>query len=492
MGQAIDRDEFNAADYQQFGVRLHENLKALAKVLAKPGFGEGKGSVGAELELYLIDDAGQPVLRNVELQQMSNDPQVDLELNRFNLECNLSAVAVDQGPFLAIENEMQQKLEMLNGLDKAVGVIPIGILPTLTEQHFGMHAMTDQRRYHFLNKILQDWHQGPFKLSINGREPLEFSHPDITLEGSCTSFQLHYKVRPDEFARVWNIAQLVAPVALALSTNSPFMLGNRCWMESRVPVFKQSIDGRRQRGSFWREQPRVSFGQGWLRASPLEIFSENVQIFPALIPIISDEAPLAVTTQGELPSLNEMNLHNGTVWTWNRPIYSKDDGGHLRIEVRYLPAGPTPFDMMATSAFLIGLFEGLKDDIDQLITGLPFRYAEYNFYRAAEYGMNSRLVWPESKQNGLRESNLERIVESLLYKAEKGLNAVNIDSAQIKRYLDNIAARISEGVNGAVWQRREYEYQLLHHSREEALSRMIQQYRELSLSNQSVTEWPIR
>ena len=90
---------------------------------------------------------------------------------------------------------------------------------------------------------------------------------------------------------------------------------------------------------------------------------------------------------GGLPGLDELRLHNGTIWRWNRPIYDPGDGGHLRIEMRALPSGPTPLDMMASAAFLIGISIGLRDRIDQLIPAFPFEYAEYNFYRAAQFGL---------------------------------------------------------------------------------------------------------
>ena len=492
MGQSIDRTEFSAEDYQRFSSKLHENLKALNRAIALPNFGSGEAAIGAELELYLIDENSQPVYRNQELHAQFNDPQLTLELNRFNLEYNLTPVKLSDSPFKKLEQQMVERLQALNQIDSSVGMIPVGILPTLEKSHFGMHAMTDEQRYHFLNKILQNWHDGPFKVNISGPEPVSVTQNDITLEGGCTSFQLHYQVEPERFGRLWNITQLVTPVVLALSANSPFLLGQRCWMESRIPLFKQSIDGRRERGGFWREQPRVCFGQGWLRNNPVEIFAENVHIYPALIPLCSDETPLAKIEQGEVPELNELNLHNGTVWTWNRPIYSAADGGHLRIEVRSLPAGPTPADMIASSAFMIGLMEGLEDEIDWLMMALPFGYAEYNFYRAAQYGMDARLIWPQHKQNGLQESSLDMIVGSLLYKAEKGLQKIGISSQEARYYLDNINSRIDTGMNGARWQQREFEHHLLHCSRADALSKMVQQYRQLSLSNLPVTQWPIR
>jgi hypothetical protein len=36
-------------------------------------------------------------------------------------------------------------------------------------------------------------------------------------------------------------------------------------------------------------------------------------------------------------------------------VYDASDGGHLRIEMRALPAGPTTIDMLANAAFLVGL-----------------------------------------------------------------------------------------------------------------------------------------
>jgi hypothetical protein len=39
----------------------------------------------------------------------------------------------------------------------------------------------------------------------------------------------------------------------------------------------------------------------------------------------------------------------------NRAVFEPKDGGHLRIEFRAMPAGPTSVDMMANAALAIGL-----------------------------------------------------------------------------------------------------------------------------------------
>jgi hypothetical protein len=85
----------------------------------------------------------------------------------------------------------------------------------------------------------------------------------------------------------------------------------------------------------------VWFGERWI-TSVFDLFKENVQYFPALLPICEDEDPLAALDRGVCPQLAEMSLHNGTIYRWNRPIYAVVDGKpHLRVENRVLPAGPS-------------------------------------------------------------------------------------------------------------------------------------------------------
>src|SRR5262249_56980619 len=87
-------------------------------------------------------------------------------------------------------------------------------------------------------------------------------------------------------------------------------------------------------------RPRVWFGERWI-TSVFDLFEENIRYFPALLPICEDEDPLAALQSGSCPRLDEMTLHNGTIYRWNRPVYAAVDGKpHLRVENRVLPAGP--------------------------------------------------------------------------------------------------------------------------------------------------------
>ena len=59
MGLSIDRDQFDEEEFIRFGQRLTQSLKALEHLVEQPGFGEGPLTIGAELELSIINSQGQ-------------------------------------------------------------------------------------------------------------------------------------------------------------------------------------------------------------------------------------------------------------------------------------------------------------------------------------------------------------------------------------------------------------------------------------------------
>ncbi len=494
MGIEIDKTSFDPRDYRDFGARLGENLDALQHLLSGPGFGEGPASLGAELEMYIVDSAGHPLYANEEILADAGDPQLTLELNRYNLEFNLSPYRMSESPFAATEGEILGKLERLRGVAGRHGgrIVPIGILPTLRQTDFGAHCITRRRRYHALVEQLIRRRGDEFRIDINGEDPLKLELADITLEGANTSFQVHYRVKPADYADTFNAIQLVTPLALAIGANSPTLFGHRLWHETRIPLFKQSIDTRHTDRYSWRETARVNFGQGWARRGALELFREVVRLYPPLLPVCSGLSPAQELAGGlAVPSLSELRLHQSTVWLWNRPIYDNLDEGHLRIEMRALPAGPTAVDMVANAAFLIGLAEGIRPGVNELLPALPFSRAEYNFYRAAQHGMAARLLWPDPDQSGFRERAVGEIIESLLPVAYAGLDAIGVTSAESTRYLGVIEQRLRHGQTGAIWQRRKLEELQRTEPLHDALHQMLEQFMTHSSANLPVAEWPL-
>lgn len=492
MGAPIDRERFEEAEYQRFAAKLDRNLHAIRRLLARPEFGQGPSTLGAELELSVADAEGRPLPLNRELRERALDPQLQLEVDRFNLEYNLQPVPAHGRPFAALRAELAHAIDEVNAVAAPYGgrAVPVGILQTLRGPDMQSVVLTDAARYRALSNGLRRLRQHPFQVHIDGDPPLRTTADDITLEGATTSFQVHLRLPPQQLADTYNAVQLATPLAVAISGNSPIFLEHVLWEETRVALFKQAVDSRNPLFSAeWHRPARVSFGHGWVRHGAYELFSEAVAIFPPLIPIMDDQEPLEAIDAGRLPSLWELRLHQSTVWRWNRPIYDDADGGHLRIEMRALPSGPTPLDMAANAALLLGLAIGLRDHVETMLPGLPFEHAHRNFYRAAQQGLDATLLWPSQHAPSPREHDVPELLWKLLPTAEAGLRALQVEDAEIRALLDVIRGRLRSGTTPARWQRRALSRMPSGMSRRDALARLLEAYLAQCASGKPVHEW---
>jgi len=491
MALAIDRDHFAAAEYARFSDRLRDNLAALKRVLGWEGFGAGPPSLGAELELAIVDREGTALPINQALLARVSDRRLQPELDRFNVEANLSPVLAAGRPFSALEAEMRQILRKTDAAANALGgrIVPIGILPTLREPDLGPSALTDLPRYRALSAEVRRTRGSPFAIRIDGTEPLSITSSDIALEGANTSFQIHLRVPPADFAAVYNAAQIATGPAVAIGANSPVFLGHRLWDETRIALFKQALDQRDLTGAMWHPPARVSFGHGWVRKDAIELFAESVALFPPIFPVRGPEVLNDDLEGGPPPRLDELRLHQGTVWRWNRAIYDPDSGGHLRIEFRALPAGPTTIDMAASAAFLLGLTMALSRKIEQVIPALPFAHAEYNFYRAAQHGLDAHFLWPLSEKLSPREVPALELLPALVPMAEYGLALLDVDECETRRLMDVIRGRLETRTTGARWQRRTLERLGYQQGENAPLREMLGQYIDHVHEGKPVHEW---
>ncbi len=493
MGQDIQSSEFTPNDYVEFAGKVREELDILRQILGRKGFGHGENSIGAELEFYIVDDSGAALGINEKLLAEFGQSQLQPELNKFNIEYNLKPQPLSGKPFSALEAEILTAWQQVDQLAQPHGgrLIPIGILPTLKKSDFGPQSMTDIPRYQALADGLRRMRGKPFEVAINGRDQLHITADDVTLEGANTSFQFHWRVPMSEFIDTFNAVQLLTPLTVALSANSPFLLHHDLWDETRISLFKQSVDVRGEQLHFWREPARVDFGQGWLRRSPMELFELAASLYPPLLPVVAQEDYAALLSGERLPELKNLKLHHGTTWTWNRAIYDATDNGHLRMELRAMPAGPTIRDMLASAAFTIGCAKTLHRRIDSLIGGLPFRYAEHNFYAAARKGLESSLIWPDKHQVELREKSIVDIITPLIPLAREGLLEMGVAQEEVDNLLALIQQRLETRQTGASWQRKMVQKLERTTSRKEACAQMFQQYMANQKTGQPVAEWSL-
>lgn len=490
MGQQIERTTFTNEDRQNYRNKVKANLEVLQAMLARDMFERERKLAGLEMEFYVVDADGQPANANSELLQLLANEDFQTELAQFNIEFNLAPHKLSGTVFREMEEELCTSFEFAqrraNDID--ANVVMIGILPTLDDLTIDEDTMSTEQRYFALNEQVLAARGEHVVIDIKGTEDLRFEASSIIFEAAATSTQLHLQVSPEGFGPSWNAAQAISGPLVAVAANSPFFAGRQLWHETRIAVFEQVIDTRTEELTAQGVRPRVWFGEKWID-DVTDLFDENVRYFKALLPLMGDEDPHEELDKGHIPHLEELNLHNGTVWRWNRPIYDVARGKpHLRVENRILPAGPTMVDAMANAALYYGLVRGMVDQDIPISERLSFQAAMENFRKGAKHGLNASMYWP-----GMGEVPVtELILRNLLPIAHRGLDAWNIDRRDRDHYLGIIEQRCLKRINGAIWQIETFQHLSRTMSqRHEALTEVTNRYIEHMTSNEPVHTWPL-
>jgi len=450
MGEQNIVKNADEASRQDFMKALLEEVRALETMLDKGMVESGVSRIGAEQEMFLITKAHQPAPKALEVLSRIDDERFTHELGLFNLEANLSVQEFKSDCLSRMETEAQEiyakARKAAHECDSEIALV--GILPTLTIKNLGLDSMVPIPRYLALNEAFMALRGHNLQFTINGIDQLTVNHDNLMLEACNTSFQVHFQVSPEDFARLYNIAQVVTAPLLAAAVNSPILLGKRLWHENRISVFEYSVDARSTTHQARGLKPRVHFGNHWVDQSVTEIFKEDIARFRVLLTTETEDDPLAMVAQGIAPKLKALCLHNGTVYRWNRACYGVHNGiPHLRIENRVIPSGPTVIDEIANTAFFVGMMAGMSDKYDDIREQITFQDVKANFMAAARAGIRAQMNWFGDTHMPAREL----ILNELLPLAEHGLKKYGVDQQDIDKYLGVLRERVATRRNGARW-----------------------------------------
>ncbi|MEX2550522.1 MAG: hypothetical protein WD638_09860 [Nitriliruptoraceae bacterium] len=491
MGRELEETRFTREDRQRYREKVKRDLAALRQMLEEGRFETQRKLIGIEVEFYVVDGDGEPMMINAELLSRIESADFQTELAQFNIEFNLAPHKLVGTVFREIEEELQTSFAFADRraeeLDAHVAMV--GIIPTLKDLHVTIQNLSANPRYHLLNEQILEARGEDVQVEIEGVERLALRASSIAMEAAATSVQLHLQVSPDGFASAWNAAQAIAGAQVAVGANSPFLLGKELLRETRIALFEQTIDTRSEELTAQGVRPRVWFGERWIDGVA-DLFDENVRYFPALLPEVDDEEPEERLASGEVPHLPELVLHNGTIYRWNRPIYAVARGKpHLRIENRVLPAGPTMVDTVANAALYLGLVRAVADLDEPISKQLSFAVAAENFRDAARNGIEASLFWP-----GVGEVPAsELILRTLLPLAHQGLDRWGVDPRDRDRYLGIIEQRALKRRTGASWQVQTFRslYEDEEMERDDALIEMTRRYLTNMRSNEPVHTWSL-
>ena len=450
MGEHNVDQELDEQKLQMFMKALLDDLRALDYMLDNELIESGVLRIGAEQEMFLVDENFRPAPVAMQVLEHAGDPRLTTEIAKFNLEANLTPQSLGGDCFSRMESELKEVLARASASAKIFGaeVLMAGILPTLRQSDLTLENLTPAPRYHQLNDSVIRLRGGPFSIHIKGLDEINLMHDNIMMESCNTSFQIHFQVNPKEFAPLYNLAQAITAPVLAAAVNSPLLFGHRLWQETRLALFQHSTDARSATQQARSQPTRVNFGDRWIHQSVLELFQEQVARFRMIMINEPSENPLSLLARGEIPQLTALRMHNGTIWPWNRACYGVANGvAHLRIENRALPSGPTVLDEIANAAFFVGLLLSLPGEYGQVTKVMAFDDAKANFFAAARHGLNAQFNWIHGKT--ITASTL--ILDHLIPLAHQGLRQAKVNLPDVDHYLGVIEDRVRSGQTGAQW-----------------------------------------
>ncbi|MBZ0326867.1 MAG: CBS domain-containing protein [Altibacter sp.] len=487
MGEQKVSKGIKKKDRARFIGHLLNDIKALEQMLDEGIIEDDIVRIGSEQEFCLVTETWRPSDKNEEILAAIDDPHFTTELARYNLEINLDPIELKDDCFTEVATQLDSLLQKAKEVASKFNtkVVLTGILPTISNAELEYHYMTPQPRYWALNNMLKEVRGDDFQLHIKGVDELSLKHDSVLFEACNTSFQMHLQIPPQDFISSYNWAQAISGPILGISTNSPLLLGRELWNETRIALFQQSIDTRYSSYALKDQQARVSFGTAWESGSIAEIFKNDIAQHKVILSKDIDRSSVEQLSKGIIPKLPALNLHNGTIYKWNRPCYGVGGGKpHVRIENRYIASGPSTLDEMATFAFWVGLMIGRPKKFDNMELVMDFRDAKANFIKAARTGKYSVLNWM-----GKHYSVKDLVLKELLPIARKGLIKARVNPEDIAKYLEIIETR-AHGITGSEWLISNYRTLRRSMKKDDALRILTKNSYENQERGHVVNDWP--
>lgn len=447
MGDFHVRAIKSPEDRNRYYKAIIADIHHFEQLLAEGRIEKAQNVIGVEQEICIIDLNGRPNPIAINILKDIEDHRYTNELALFNVEANGDPMRLGPDTLQKMENHLLDLMQTGQNAANAheSNLFLTGVLPTLKYKHLDFSWMTPEKRYQILSNELLRLRGREFQIHIEGVDELYAKLNSVLFEACNTSFQTHLQVNPDTFDETYNWCQMISGPVLAASTNSPLLFGRELWHENRIALFKQSLDTRNYRHPVRKFVPRVSFGQDWLKGGAPTLWKNLVARFPLLL--MGEELETDLEHSDQVSKLRSIRLLNGTTYTWNRLCYGvHQNQAHIRIECRYIPAGPSVIDEIAILAFWVGLMHGMPDEFHDYENKISFKDVKGNFIRAARTGIRSYFNW-----FGKKISASKLIEKKLIPLAANGLASQGISDREIQKYLGIINLRVTTGKTGSEW-----------------------------------------
>ena len=110
MGEEVEAQEFSRADRTRHREKVRRCLDVFARMLREARFDTDDPMTGLEVELNLVDERGDPALKNAEALEAIASPDFQTELGQFNIEINVPPAKLREHGLTTFENTLRDSL----------------------------------------------------------------------------------------------------------------------------------------------------------------------------------------------------------------------------------------------------------------------------------------------------------------------------------------------------------------------------------------------
>ena len=370
--------------------------------------------------------------------------------------------------------------------------VTVGILPTLRAEDLGPAAMSDSPRFRALGQRSARPARRALRDPDRGPGAARDAWDDVTLEGAATGLHVHLRVPPSALRGhvergpgghrpgAGRRDQLAAAPGAACCGRRP---GSRCSGRPWTTARRSARPG----------CPRAPRSATAGSADALEPFAESVALHVPLLPVVGDEDPLEVVRAGDVPGARRAaSAPRHRLALEPRRGGAPGDDPHLRSRCGRSRAGPSPIDMPANMAFLVGLTMALASEMDWMARSMPFEWRG-----ATSTPPPARASRPCScgrRRGALSAARARaRARPAADPRARAGATGDGRRGPPRGRgpARDRGHTRVDRGTTGAYWQRRALAALERELSRDEALARMTEEYLARCREGAPVAEWSL-
>src|SRR4051812_44889042 len=174
MGEEVEQQTFSREHRTRYRTKVRTCLDVFERMLGEARFDFESPATGLEIELNLVDEGGNPALRNTEVLEALGNPDFQTELGKFNLEINVAPQRLPDGGLSTFAAGVRDTLNTAEEVATTVGahMVMIGILPTLGAEHLSREVLSTNPRYQLINDEILAARGEDIRLDITGPERL--------------------------------------------------------------------------------------------------------------------------------------------------------------------------------------------------------------------------------------------------------------------------------------------------------------------------------